>query len=252
MMFPMTEQPPGHADRARDEFPYRMKDLCERTGLPRQVVHFYIQQGLLPEGHKTGRNMAYYNDKHVERILLVRKLQHERFLPLKAIRALLEQRDEAFSPVQRRLLGEVKERLRGPLAPPVPGALDVVPVAPLLEAHGLDDEDLAGLLDCGLLALGEANGLVVVARDDSWIFEIWGELRAAGFSRELGFTARDLLVFDEAISAMFAKEAQLLGERVSHLPPEEVAPMVERALPIIHTLLARLHTQKTKNFFAAL
>ena len=43
-------------DRAR--FPYRMKDLCDRTGLPRQVIHFYIQQGLLPEGQKTGRNMA--------------------------------------------------------------------------------------------------------------------------------------------------------------------------------------------------
>ena len=27
---------------------YRMKDLCEATGLPRQAIHFYIQQGLLP------------------------------------------------------------------------------------------------------------------------------------------------------------------------------------------------------------
>ena len=25
---------------------YRMKDLCEATGLPRQAIHFYIQQGL--------------------------------------------------------------------------------------------------------------------------------------------------------------------------------------------------------------
>ena len=45
---------------------YRMKDLCELTGLPRQVIHFYIQQGLVPEGHKTGPNMAYYGEEHLE------------------------------------------------------------------------------------------------------------------------------------------------------------------------------------------
>ena len=62
----------------RGEFPFKMKDLCERTGLERQVIHFYIQQGLLPEGKKTGRNMAYYGEQHVERVKLIRKLQHER------------------------------------------------------------------------------------------------------------------------------------------------------------------------------
>src|SRR4051812_29405876 len=100
----------------RDAYPFKMKDLCARTGLPRQAVHFYIQQGLVPEGHKTGRNMAYYGPEHVERLLLVRRLQHERFLPLKAIRALLDERDDAFSPAQRRLLEDVKQHLRPDLA----------------------------------------------------------------------------------------------------------------------------------------
>ncbi len=30
-------QPARNAD-----YPYRMKDLCDRTGLPRQAIHFYI------------------------------------------------------------------------------------------------------------------------------------------------------------------------------------------------------------------
>jgi DNA-binding transcriptional MerR regulator len=63
---------------------YRMKDLCEATGLPRQAIHFYIQQELLPPGRKTGRNMAWYTDEHIERLHLIKKLQHEQFLPLKA------------------------------------------------------------------------------------------------------------------------------------------------------------------------
>ena len=102
----------------RGRWPYRMKDLSELTGLPRQVIHFYIQQGLVPEGHKTGRNMAYYSDEHVERIRLVRQLQEERFLPLKAIRAALRGEDDHFTPAQRTLLLEVKERLAGTVAAP--------------------------------------------------------------------------------------------------------------------------------------
>ena len=34
---------------------YRMGELCTLTGLPRQVIHFYIHEGLLPEGTKTGK-----------------------------------------------------------------------------------------------------------------------------------------------------------------------------------------------------
>ena len=44
----------------RDRYRYKMKDLADATGLDRQGIHFYIQQGLLPPGHKTGRNMAWY------------------------------------------------------------------------------------------------------------------------------------------------------------------------------------------------
>ena len=61
----------------------RMKDLCKATGISRQVVHFYISQGLLPPGKKTGQNMAYYSEEHVRRIELIRQLQEERFLALK-------------------------------------------------------------------------------------------------------------------------------------------------------------------------
>ena len=66
-----------------------MRDLCARTGLSRQAIHFYVAQGLVEAPKKTGRTMGYYTEAHVERILLVRRLQEEHFLPLKAIRAMI-------------------------------------------------------------------------------------------------------------------------------------------------------------------
>ena len=95
---------------------YRMKDLCDLTGLGRQAIHFYIQRGLLPPGRKTGRNMAYYGEAHVKRLQLIKKLQHERFLPLKAIKAILDDQKGAFSESQEGFLAELKARLVGTLA----------------------------------------------------------------------------------------------------------------------------------------
>ena len=95
----------------REQWCYRMKDLCETTGLPRQAIHFYIQQGLLPPGQKTGRNMAWYADEHLDRLRLIKKLQHEQFLPLKAIKALFDGEDGVFSPRQHAFLAGVKEHV---------------------------------------------------------------------------------------------------------------------------------------------
>jgi DNA-binding transcriptional MerR regulator len=240
----------------REAYPYRMKDLCERTGLPRQVIHFYIQQGLVPEGHKTGRNMAYYGEEHLARILLVRKLQHERFLPLRAIKALLDERDEAFSPAQRRFVHEVKSRLSATLGARSdrPATVDA---GELIGKLGLARKDLEDMVELGLIAAAEEHGpdgraRLVVARDDVWILETYAELRAIGFHESVGFSARDILVYEEAMSALFAREKKLLAERLSSLSPEQAATMVERAMPIINAFLSRYHDALARNFLATL
>jgi DNA-binding transcriptional MerR regulator len=229
----------------RDAFPYRMKDLCDRTGLPRQAIHFYIQAGLLPEGQKTGRNMAYYGDEHLERIRLIRKLQHERFLPLKAIKAMLDGRDDAFTPAQRRVLAGVRARLAR-ARPPEP-----VDAKALLVRHGLTRLDLEEAAEVGFLGVfADESGRLLVAADDAWMFELLGELRAIGFTRELGFNASVLGIFEDALDTLFQREARALLERLAHLPPEEVAAMIERAVPLINTFLVRLHETKLRNFLA--
>jgi DNA-binding transcriptional MerR regulator len=247
-------------DVDRGEFPFKMKDLCERTGLERQVIHFYIQQGLLPEGKKTGRNMAYYGEQHVERIKLIRKLQHERFLPLKAIKALLEERDDAFSPDQQRMLSDVKAHLSFVGARTSDGAklagehpTPTIALSDALARCGLSRRDVEELAEVGLIAVLDADRAEPsLSRDDLWMLELFGQLRAAGFTRELGFTAQDFTMIDEAVTTLFRKETVLLARRLAHLPPDEIAALVERALPILSAALVRAHDTKVRNFFAAM
>jgi DNA-binding transcriptional MerR regulator len=232
-----------------DAFPYRMKDLCERTGMPRQAIHFYIQQGLLPQGKKTGKNMAYYGEEHVRRALLIRKLQHERFLPLKAIKALLDEKEAGFTDSQRDFLDEIRVRLGGRLF----GRENRVssrPVTPLLERCGVTREDFDRLVHMGLLGAGEGeDGETVVADDDAWIIEVWGEVQSIGFSRENGFSVADFALYEEAITGLFKRETEMLKDRLATLDPEVAARMIERAIPILNNFLARYHATLIRNFF---
>jgi DNA-binding transcriptional MerR regulator len=235
--------------------PYRMKDLTERTGLPRQVIHFYIQQGLVPEGEKTGRNMAFYGEVHVARIKLVQKLQHERFLPLRAIRAVLGETKDPFTAEQRSMLLEVKDSLGEAVAPPAAGYVDAKGV---LARSGVGEKELRQMIVLGVVAGIEERGRggkkarLRIAADDAWIVESWGEVRRAGFSAELGFSPKDLAVIEEKLGELFDWETTTLAERLQTLDPAQVGVMIQRALPLINTFLVRAHERKVRTFFAQL
>ncbi len=233
-----------------DAWPYKMRDLCRLTGLPRQAIHFYIQQGLVPPGHKTGRNTARYGEAHVERIRVVKRLQADRFMPLRAIRAVLDGEDDGFTPEQRSVLLDVKQHLPPSLARPEPSG-ELVDARALLARNGLDRRDLDDLVNAGLVEVRRrARGRLLVASEDAWMFELLAEVRRAGFTRELGFDAELLRVYERTVAFLFEREKRVLAERLAVLPPDRVAAMLQRALPLVHQFFARYHTRTIREFFA--
>jgi DNA-binding transcriptional MerR regulator len=236
---------------ARDAWPYKMADLCRLTSLPRQAIHFYIHEGLVPPGRKIGRNNARYGEVHVERIRIVRQLQNERFMPLKAIRAMLDGRDDAFTLEQLDLLGDVKRRLASTLAKPRAGRrrLDV---RTLLARHGLDQRDLDDLVGSRVVEVERGpRGTLRVATDDAWAFELLGQVRRAGFAHELGFDAKLLRVYERAVASLVEREWRALSRRMAALPPDKVAAMLEKAMPLVHEFFSRYHAKKVGDFFAS-
>jgi DNA-binding transcriptional MerR regulator len=222
----------------------RMRDLTRRTGLSRQAIHFYVEQGLVEAPRKTGQTMAYYTEAHVERILLVRKLAEEHFLPLKAIRALLEDRRGELSGAQRRVLSEIKARL--PAQTVTVDATPSMSLVPLLNKTGLSRREVGELDRAGLIRIRAGK----VTPDDAWVIELWAEVRAAGFTRELGFGVELLQIFERGVAQIFEEEKQILARIAAALPAARVAEMVERALPLVHAYLTRLHQTKVRALFA--
>ncbi|MGH3100069.1 MAG: MerR family transcriptional regulator, partial [Thermoleophilia bacterium] len=73
----------------------KMKELAEASGVSAGTIKHYLREGLLGEGSdivKTSRNMAWYPPEYVERIRLIKRLQEQRFLPLRLIKELLADR----------------------------------------------------------------------------------------------------------------------------------------------------------------
>lgn len=64
---------------------YRIGHLERISGVPRRTIHFYVDQGLLHRPRKTGKTMAYYDNRHLRRLEFIKASKH-RGLPLIAIR----------------------------------------------------------------------------------------------------------------------------------------------------------------------
>ncbi len=228
----------------------RMRDLCEQTGLNRQAIHFYIREGLVPPGQKTSRNMAWYTPAHVERILQIKKLQHERFLPLHAIKALLDERDERFDDDQRSFLRQLRTRLR--LEEAADAGRDAVLVDDLVDAGHIERADIERLHAAGLSGIGtDSEGRMVVTGEAVPIVEVLGRLRQLGFTEQAGVAAEDVLLYERAVTELLREEAQIVARSFQSLPADDAAARISDALPLIHELIARLHRARIQEFLDA-
>ncbi|GAA0728123.1 MerR family transcriptional regulator [Dactylosporangium roseum] len=67
----------------------RIAELSQKTGVPVPTIKYYLREGLLPSGELTSPNQARYDNRHVQRLRLVRVLLDIGRLPIATIRDLL-------------------------------------------------------------------------------------------------------------------------------------------------------------------
>ena len=66
----------------------------KQTGIPRSTIHFYLREGLLHPPLKTGQTMAYYDDSHLERLVLIQKMKNELGIPINYIKEKISSMDK--------------------------------------------------------------------------------------------------------------------------------------------------------------
>ena len=87
----------------------KMSELADRSGVSAGTIKHYLREGLLGEGEdivRTSRNMAYYPPEYVDRLRLIKRLQEDRFMPLRVIREVM-----AADPGRAAALVELEDRI---------------------------------------------------------------------------------------------------------------------------------------------
>jgi len=197
-----------------------MSELAERSGVSAGTIRYYLREGMLGGGEdvvRTSRNMAYYPPGYVQRIALIKRLQEERFMPLRVIRSALQE-----DPDRVRALIELEDRI---LERAAISADDGSRVSRKLvqERYGVPRNVLDRLADLGVLTPNQRG----YDHDDVKIVEAIASFRAGGYDETLGFTVYDTLRYREALEPLVEEEVRALLDRLAG----EVD--VERALQIV-------------------
>lgn len=230
---------PRSKNEARPDAPYRIKDLSEKSGVSREAIRFYINEGLLPPAHKTAHNMGWYTERHVELLALIQKLQTERFLPLKAIKVLLqggeglnftEAQTVAFDEMRRRIAIENRD---------VKVSDDPAKLASEL---GLSRWEQKELKDLGIAANGEAT------LSDIEITRQWIAIRDAGLSLERGFSPRDLQFMKDVVEIVLRSELGIFNKRIVEINNLEAAKVVDVVIPALNRIFSLLHERRVAEF----
>lgn len=222
---------PGAADEAaRGERLLRMGELAEASGVPAATIKHYLREGLLPEPVKTSRNMAWYPPEFVDRIKLIKRLQEERFMPLKAIRSVLEQGQERAAAILE-LEDRILDRARA-------GERERTDAAEVRERYGVPAEVLRRLEEIGVLS-PDSRGY---SPTDITIIEAISRFRAGGYDEQIGFTVYDTLRYKNALEELVREEVDVVMTRLAgEVAPERVVEMLEAGAEPLKDLIGALH-----------
>ena len=188
----------------------RIGELAELAGVPVATVRHYLREGLLPEGIKSAPNMAYYPPELADRIRRIKRLQEERYLPLRVIRELID-------PGGRR-----------------------TSAAELRERTGIPKRALDRLGTLGVLS-GDDGGY---SPADVRIVEAIAAFRDAGWDEKAGFGAHDVQRLMKGLDPLIGDELALLDERFSALDPARAEALVEAGGELFAQLIGAFHAKR--------
>jgi DNA-binding transcriptional MerR regulator len=233
----MRSTPDGDGDGSGGRELLKISELSERSGVSAGTIRYYLREGLLGEGAdilRTSRNMAYYPSDYVERITLIKRLQEERFMPLRVIRGALEE-----DPERVRALIELEDRIieralasvedRGRVSRKV-----------VQERYEIPRNVLDRLAEIGVLTPTRGG----YDRDDVKIIEAIASFRAGGYEEALGFTVYDTLRYRKALKPLVEEEVRALVDRLAgEVEVERAMEIVAAGVEPLRELIGAMHSK---------
>jgi DNA-binding transcriptional MerR regulator len=214
----------------------KISELAERSGVSAGTIKHYLREGLLGNGaevKRTSRNMAYYPEEYIERVRLIKRLQEERFMPLRVIRDVITEDADRAS----RLI-ELEDRIRD-LAIKA-RETGRVSRAKVRAAYDVPQNVLDRLEKLEVLT-PNARGYDA---DDVAIIEAISRFRAGGYEEEIGFTVYDTLRYREALEPLVEEEVRVLLDRLAgKVDVERAVEIIASGTEPLRELVGAMHSK---------
>lgn len=233
----MAAEPSTAASPPRADGMLKMSELAERSGVSAGTIKHYLREGLLgadDEIRRTSRNMAWYPPEFVERIRLIKRLQEERFMPLRLIGQLLReqpQRVEALIELEDRIIERATAAV-GERARTSRRAVE--------QAYNVPRNVLERLEQLEVLT-PNARGYDA---DDVKIIEAISRFRAGGYDEAIGFTVYDTIRYREALAPLVEEEVGvLLGRLAGSVDEDRAVEIIASGAEPLQELIGAMHSK---------
>jgi DNA-binding transcriptional MerR regulator len=223
--------------RDRSQPLLKMSELAERSGVSAGTIRYYLREGLLGEGRdivRTSRNMAYYPETYVQRIELIKRLQRQRYMPLRVIKGALEE-----DPERVHALVELEDRiLERALAGAERGTR--LSIRASSERYAIPRNVLERLAEIGVLSPNRSG----YDAEDVRIIEAIASFRAGGYDEALGFTVYDTLRYRDALQPLVEQEVRALLDRLAgEVDVERALAIIAAGVEPLRELLGAMHSK---------
>jgi DNA-binding transcriptional MerR regulator len=214
----------------------KMSELAEQSGVSAGTIKHYLREGLLGEGDeivRTSRNMAYYPPDYVERIQLIKRLQEDRFMPLRVIKGMM-----GSEPDRARAMIELEDRIIERAVAAREG--ERMSVVEAQRRYDIPRNVLDLLAELGILTPTPRG----YDADDVKIVEAISRFRAGGYDEQLGFTVFDTLRYRDALEPLVAEEVRTLLDRLAgEVDVDRAVEIIAAGAEPLRDLIGAMHSK---------
>ena len=210
----------------------RIGELAKAAGVSPTTIHYYMREGLIAPARKTARNMAYYDRRSVDEILLIKDLQAKKYYPLNVIKSIITR---GRAGAEHQDLIEMRSFLNGIFQTDDTGReVKRFTLEELSRSTGITPATLRRLKKTGLLVPWETKDGPYYDDIDENICRVIRELEIAGLKED------DFQVFVPFIKAVRQEVKTMHAKLPREIPEKSVATLVQSLYNLNHYLTVKI------------
>lgn len=196
----------------------KISELVQKTGVPKETIHYYIREGLLRRPKKAGINSAEYGDRYVDHIKMIKDLRDNYFLPLPVIKKIFKNirrqspADQTISFLHNKYFRPLDRLL----------STDITGAKAFVQETGLSEKWLDKMEAWEIITPYEKNGEKVYSADNVVIAKLLVDMDRYGIGPRDGHNPESLYPLTNQFKKMFSMgREEFLKTHLGKLTPEE-------------------------------